>query len=59
MDRTGIYNSMAEVARRYGADEFVVRAAALVENVYAKFLGPKGSATLAMEALAVVATEKQ
>lgn len=58
MDRTGIYDSLDDVARRYGAERFDIRAAALLENVYAKFFGPKGSATLAVEALAVVAREK-
>ena len=58
MDRTGIYDSLSAVAKRYEAERFDIRAAALLENVYAKFFGPKGSATLAVEALAVVAREK-
>lgn len=58
MDRTGVYTDLVVLAQRYRATEFVPRAAVKLENVYAKFVGPHGMATLAMEALGVVANDK-
>jgi LysM repeat protein len=51
MDRTGIYSSIEELASRYKQfDAFALRAGATLKNVFLKFVGPKGTATLAMEA---------
>ncbi len=59
MDRSGVYNTLEDLARRYPqVDEFVPRAAATISNVYSKFVGPKGGAVLAIEVLAVVAEDK-
>lgn len=47
---------LAVLAKRYKATEFIPRAAVQLTNVYGKFVGPHGMATLAMEALGVVAS---
>jgi hypothetical protein len=54
MDRTGVYESLAEVAKKYPVDEFIPRKAALLTNLYAKFAGAEGAAVLAIEVLGVV-----
>ena len=56
MDRTGVYDNLAVLAKKYNATEFVPRSAVQLKNVYGKFVGPHGMATLAMEALGVVAS---
>ena len=57
MDRTGVYSDLAELARRYSQVEaYVPRAAAVIDNVFGKFVdGTEKAAVLAMEALAVPA----
>jgi hypothetical protein len=44
MDRSGIYKSLTEVAKKYPVDEFIPRTAAVLTNVYAKFAGKITSA---------------
>ncbi|MBC7500126.1 MAG: hypothetical protein H7315_06485 [Herminiimonas sp.] len=58
MDRTGIYSDLAALAHRYRATELIPREAIKLENVYGKFVGPHGMATLAMEALGVVKSDQ-
>lgn len=54
MDRTGVYESLAEVAKKYPVDEFIPRTAAVLTNVYAKFVNAGTSAIMAIEVLGVV-----
>jgi len=59
MDRTGEYNTLKQLADKYSqVDEFIPRAAVTLTNVYAKYVGPKGAAVLAMEVLAVTVEER-
>jgi hypothetical protein len=57
MDRSGVYGSLEELGRRYTqCDQFVPRAAAVVENVFGKFVdATEKVAVLAMAALAAPA----
>ena len=54
-DRTGVYKSLGELARRYSVTEFIPRGAAHMKNLFMKFVGPKGTATLAVQVNALVA----
>jgi len=55
MDRTGVYNSLDELAVMYGqVDQFIPRAATTIQNIYAKLVMPKGSFVLTIEVLGVV-----
>lgn len=54
-DRTGVYKSLSDVAQRYGATDLVPRAAAHMQNLFMKWVGPKGTATLAMAIDALIA----
>ena len=59
MDRSGIFNTFEDLARRYPqVDEFVPRAASTITNVYGKFVGPGGAAVLVMSVLGVSAEKK-
>jgi hypothetical protein len=57
MDRSGIYKSLTEVAKKYPVDEFIPRTAAVLTNVYAKFAGAEGIAVIAVEVLGVVSED--
>lgn len=59
MDRTGIYDDLNGMTGAYGVDEFVPRAAAHVQNVYAKMMNAGKAAVLAVGALGVVASERR
>ena len=59
LDRSGTYLSLADVAKRYRVDQFVLSEFLVVENVYAKFVGPKGGVTLVMQVLGVNVSEKK
>ena len=58
MDRSGIYNNLDDLVKKYPVDEFIPRSAATLTNVYAKFVGPQGVSVLAMEVLGVAADKK-
>lgn len=54
MDRTGQYQTLTELVARYRQfDEFIPRAIAPIDNIYAKFIAPKGTAILAIEVIGV------
>lgn len=54
MDRTGLYDSIGDLAKTYGqVDEFIPRAIAPLDNIYGKYMAPDGSAVLAIEVLGV------
>ncbi len=50
IDKNTIYSSLEEVAKiHYGAETFIPRYAVRINNMFAKFIGPKGTATLAVQ----------
>lgn len=58
MDRTGVYRSLSELNSVYGVESFSPFAYLHVKNVFGKIPVPSGAAVLAMEVLAVVATQR-
>jgi hypothetical protein len=54
MDRTGEYTSLTELVAKYRAfDAFIPRAFVPLENIFAKYLAPKGTTALTIEVLGV------
>jgi hypothetical protein len=59
MDRGGragampeVFKNLEQLAAKYRVDSLTPRGIAVLENLFLKFVGPKGTATLAMEVLA-------
>lgn len=60
LGRTGeVFSSLEELARKYGRQAYVPRSMARIQNLFLKFVGPKGTATLAMSVLAATATHPE
>ena len=54
-DRSGIYKRIDEIAARYSKDEYIPRGAVHMKNLFMKFIGPKGTGTLAIAINSVIA----
>jgi hypothetical protein len=66
MDRGGragaipeLFENLEQLAAKYGVASWTPRGIAMMENLFLKFVGPKGTATLAMEVLAITADEPE
>jgi hypothetical protein len=66
MDRGGragalpeVFEDLGQLAAKYGVNSWMTEEVAVLENVFLKFVGPKGMATLAMEVLAVTHDEPE
>ena len=59
MDRTGEYSTLAVLAQRYNVEEFIPRALAPLDNLFAKYIAPRGTAVLSIEVIGVTSTDPE